>query len=484
MIVDIRTLPDGHGVQADLCILGGGPAAIAMALRLLSSKRVVAILESGGLTLERETQALAAGEQSGIPYFPLDATRYRLFGGSTLRWGARSTPLKPIDFAHRSWVAHSGWPISPDALEPYYQRVVDFVGLHQPFDYDADVWRAFKRLPPAVDPSVLEYAAFQFGTNLLPGVVYREQLRTARNVTVYLHANAQRLRSNNHGSHVEGVEAVSLTGQKFTINARDYVLACGGIENARLLLLSKGAHPGGLCNEHDVVGRYFMEHPTVSAGAIVSGQSRKVQDVFSPGLVGGRLVEVGLGLSPQIQQSRRCLNAVARPSPVVTRDSTQATRELVWFLKHRRVDQEVSMFHDMAWFKQRAGDIVRDPLGIIANLFRHAAGRPKRFSVESLLLQIRTEQAPNPDSRVTLSAVTDALGQPRAHLHWELTSRDKLTMRVAAEAFDGELRRLGLGELRMAPWLASEELVWPADMVGGHHHMGTTRMSMIRERVS
>ena len=113
-----------------------------------------------------ETQALTAGDQSGVPYFPLDATRYRLLGGSTIRWGARSTPLKPIDFARRSWVAHSGWPISRDTLEPYYHRVVNLVGLHQPFSYDADVWKAFKLLPPAVDPCVLEYAAFQFGTNL------------------------------------------------------------------------------------------------------------------------------------------------------------------------------------------------------------------------------------------------------------------------------------------------------------------------------
>jgi choline dehydrogenase-like flavoprotein len=188
-------------------------------------------------------------------------------------------------------------------------------------------------------------------------------------------------------------------------------------------------------------------------------------------------VEVGLGLSPQIQETRRCLNAVARASPVLARDSTQAMREVLWFLKHRRVHQEVSMFHDVAWFKDRFGDIARDPLGIVANLFRHAAGRPKRFRVDSLLLQIRTEQAPNPNSRVTLSGVTDALGQQRAHLHWELTRHDKLTMQIAAEAFDSELRRLGLGELRLAPWLASDELVWPPDMVGGHHHMGTTRMS-------
>ena len=477
MIIDIRTVPDGTAVEADLCILGGGAAAIAMALQFVRTRLTVAILESGSLRLEAETQALTAGEQSGIPYFPLHATRYRLLGGSTVHWGARSTPLKPIDFARRNWVAHSGWPISRDTLEPYYDRVVDLVGLHRPFGYDAEVWKAFKLLPPAVNPSVVEYAAFQFGANLLLGDVYRKQLRTPGNVRVYLHANALSIRSNASGDHVDGVEAVALTGQKYTFRARDYVLACGGIENARLLLLSKGVHPGGLCNEHDVVGRYFMEHPTVSAGTIVSDQPQTLQDVFSPGLVGGHLVEVGLALSPQIQEARQCLNAVARPIPVLTRDSTQALRELLWFLKHRRVHEEVSGFHEMAWFRQRFGDIARDPLGIAANLLRHAAGKPNRFRVDSLLLQVRTEQAPNPSSRVTLSRATDALGQQRAHLHWEMTERDKLTMRAAAEAFDGELRRLGLGEVRMAPWLTSDELVWPADMVGGHHHMGTTRMS-------
>jgi len=477
MIIDIRTVPDGTAVEADLCILGGGPAAIAMALQLANSKLTVAILESGSLTLEDETQALTDGDQSGIPYFPLNATRYRLLGGSTFRWGARSTPLKPIDFARRPWVAHSGWPISLDTLQPYYDRVVELVGLHRPFSYDADVWKAFHRSPPAVDSTAFQYAAFQFGANLLLGQVFGKQLRPAGNVTVYLHANALRIRSNARGDHVEDVEAVALTGQKYTLRARDYVLACGGIENARLLLLSNGVNPGGLCNAHDVVGRYFMEHPTVCAGTIVSDQPQELHDVFSPGLVGGRLVEVGLGLSPQLQEARECLNAVARPIPVLRRDSTQALRELLWFVRHRRVHQEVSGFHEPRWFVQRLGDIARDPLGIAVNLLRHARGRPKRFRFDSLELQVRTEQAPNPDSRVTLSDATDALGQRRAHLHWELTERDRLTMRVTAEAFDGELRRLGLGELRMAPWLASDECVWPTDLVGGHHHMGTTRMS-------
>jgi choline dehydrogenase-like flavoprotein len=87
MIVDIRTLPDGTVVEADLCIIGAGAAGISMAIELSGRRLNVSIVESGGLKLDREVQALADGEQSGIPYFPLDPTRYRLLGGSTFRWG-------------------------------------------------------------------------------------------------------------------------------------------------------------------------------------------------------------------------------------------------------------------------------------------------------------------------------------------------------------------------------------------------------------
>ena len=97
--------------------------------------------------------------------------------------------------------------------------------------------------------------------------------------------------------------------------------------------------------------------------------------------------------------------------------------------------------------------------------------------IESIYLEVRTEQEPNPDSRITLGEELDALGQPCAHLHWDLTERDRHTQVVAAKAFGEELRRLGLGELQMAPWLASTEGEWSPDLVGGHHHMGTTRMS-------
>ena len=477
MIIDIRTLPDGSHIEADLCIVGGGAAAIAMTRKLSGSPLTVAILESGGLTFDDATQALAAGQRSGVPYFDLDKSRFRLLGGSTFRWGARTTPLKPIDFARRDWVSLSGWPICADTLRPYEDEIFDIVGLHRPFDYDASVWKRFGKTPPAVDDSLLEYSAFQFGKNLGLGEVFRRALEQAPNVTVYLHANVLGLRPTERGDHVEHVDVGALSGQRYIVHADRYVLASGGIENPRLLLLSDSVDPKGLCNEHDVVGRYFMEHPTASAGTVVSERWQEVLDVFTPGLLGGRLVEVGLALAPAFQERERCLNAVVRPVAIVEQDATQALRELLWLLRHRRLHSEVTSARDRAWFTDRFAAIARDPLRIVSNLVRHATGKPKRFNVESVQLQVRIEQEPNPDSRVTLAAATDAFGQRRAHLHWTMSERERRTMRLAAETFDRELRRLRMGGVEMASWLTAPELRWPDDLVGGHHHMGTTRMS-------
>ncbi len=477
MIIDIRTLPDATVIEADLCIIGGGAAAIAMAMQLRDKPLKVCILESGGLTFDRTSQSLADGEASGVPYFSLSETSYRLLGGNTFRWGARVSPLKPIDFSPRPWIPLSGWPISRNDLDPYYDRVYDFVGLHKPFTYEGDVFAPFNLDPPETDADRLQYCAFQFGKNLLLGEVYQRELEQARNLSVYLNATVQKIQSES-AVGVTGVSIASLAGQRYVAQAKFYVLACGGIENARLLLLSGRDHGGGLCNEHDLVGRYFMEHPTVLAGRIVSNRWQKLHDVFSPGLVSGRLVETGLALSPSVQERERCLNAIARTTLLITRDSTQALREILANLKYRRMPHQLDWYKNNKWLAQRVGAIARDPLGIVWNMSRHVRGKPKRFRADAMFLEVRSEQEPNPNSRVTLSsAQRDAFGQPRAHLHWELTYRDKHTMRTIATMFHNELTRLDLGELHQDPWLTTDELVWPSDMVGGHHHMGTTRMS-------
>lgn len=175
-----------------------------------------------------------------------------------------------------------------------------------------------------------------------------------------------------------------------------------------------------------------------------------------------------MALSPQIQETDRCLNAVARIKPALAPDATQALKEILWDLSRRRIRPD---------YGSRLTQVFKDPAGIVRNVYRHLRNKPKHYNIDALYVEVRTEQAPNPNSRVALADSTDALGLRKARLHWELTELEKRTMQVTATRFGRELTRIGHGEYSMDSCLQNKDLTFPPEMVGGHHHMGTTRMA-------
>lgn len=478
MIANLSSHPSGSALECDIAIVGAGAAGIAIAREFAGRGERVILLEAGGLDFDETLQDYARGSASGQPYFPLDESRYRLFGGSTFRWGARTAPFKALDFSQRDWVSTTkGWPISLAELGGFYDRAYSMIGIRTPFAFDRGVWDYLNAKPVAFDQSLFDYHAFQFGRNLLFGTRFRNELKQAANIEVLLRAQLLKIETVAEGQHVDHLSVVTPEGASYVVRARTYILAAGGIENARQLLLSGNPDGSGLCNSSGTLGRYFMEHPTVQAGTITARNPQKLVDSFSPGLVGGRLVEVGISLSPERQRQTESLNAIARVAVAVGDDPTQALRELLRNLRHRRLPHTLSWYQKNRYLSERLAIIARDPLSIVLNGARHALGRPKRFKLDSLSLEIRTEQEPSPESRVTLGDDRDANGQRRAHLHWSLGARDKHTMQTLAHDVDREFRRLDIGEIAFAPWLDRDDLDFGADLVGGHHHMGTTRMA-------
>ncbi len=89
---------------------------------------------------------------------------------------------------------------------------------------------------------------------------YRGELENAKNVRVLLHANAIHLQMNAVGKKIEHVTAACVPNHKFLVKARDTVIACGALENARLLLAARDVVPCGIGNRHDLVGRYYQSH--------------------------------------------------------------------------------------------------------------------------------------------------------------------------------------------------------------------------------
>jgi choline dehydrogenase-like flavoprotein len=110
----------------------------------------------------------------------------------------------------------------------------------------------------------------------------------------------------------------------------------------------------------------------------------------------------------------------------------------------------------------------------LAPVIRELDGQGTSPAERAVFLVALCEQAPNEHSRVRLGDDTDALGVPRVQLEWRLGAQDKRSARLAGELLARALGAAGLGRLQLL--LSDDDHVWPEELSGGRHHMGTTRM--------
>jgi hypothetical protein len=303
---DAESIPDGTVLQTDVAIIGAGAAGITIARRLAGCRLKVLLIESGGDEAEDRFHTLARGEIVGTPYWPLDANRHRCIGGTTKVWAGWCRPLDNLDFAKREWVPWSGWPIARASLIPYYREAHEICQLG-PFDYDVAAWeRELKthRLPldeRTVAPKMLQLSPpTRFGSTYLP------VLRRAGNVSLVYHATVLEIETTPEGNVVRALRLGTLDGSRFRVEARSFVLATGGLENARLLLLSDRYRSAGLGNDNDHVGRYFMEHLHFTFGVgVLRWPRRQFERLYSP----ARRRAVGrIFVAPELQREQELLN--------------------------------------------------------------------------------------------------------------------------------------------------------------------------------
>ncbi|MDJ0947527.1 MAG: GMC family oxidoreductase [Alphaproteobacteria bacterium] len=469
MIDDFRALEDGSELTADICIIGAGAAGITLAHALAGGSARVLLLESGGLELEGETQELYQGDIIGLPYMDLDATRLRYFGGTTNHWGGYCMPMHEIDFETRPWVGHSGWPLTRSEIDPYYRKAAQICGLSK-FSFELERWQAIGLEPPPFEPTKLSAIIHQLGPVRF-GEVYRNELKTARNVRVLLNANVIDIAVNSTASEVDHVRIQALSGKSGKVKARFFVLACGGMENVRLLLSSTGVEPNGLGNRHDLVGRFFMDHlMDPAAGKIVTDKPDRLIRMFLHRWLDGVANVPGFRITDRIQRQEQCLNGGWLVYTDADRKGGLAAARKLWLNLKREGRWPDHLGHKI-W------RIVSDLDDVSKNAYREfVLGKEPIAAYRTIILKCWIEPAPNPDSRLTLSEDRDALGLRKLKLNWRLSDIDRHTFRVVAESAAAELARTGLGRTQLAEWLFDEQAGWP-DFEITHHHMGTTRMA-------
>ena len=469
MIVDARTVPAGTVVEAEICIIGAGAAGITLAREFAGAPFRVVLLESGGLEYEQETEDLYAGRSIGTLFPDPTVCRLRYFGGTTNHWGGWCLPLDPIDFEARNELHLPGWPFPRTALDPFYRRAQEVCQIG-PYDYTPAGWGIKESEIPAPfgGPELKCWVLQQSPTHF--GPVYLEELRRAPRVTVYLHANALALDAGDDRSELREVTVGTLSGVRFLVRARYYVLACGGIENARLLLLSGGEGGHALGNDHDLVGRHFMVHLLFSGGRIALSDPYTDFSFYTgrggtiyPGFGGKYSFVSFVGLS-EAAMRRRTLPGIKfmwlyRFAPVL--GAVEALRRLT-----NGEPKNGSRWADL-------GKVLGQLYGVGDFLVRKALFH-EGVPVEGLDFNCSLEQLPNPDSRILLDTERDALGLRKSLIDWRVDADDKRNALASLRLVGAELGRTGFGRLRSA--LVDDDTTWPDDFTGNEHHMGTTRM--------
>jgi choline dehydrogenase-like flavoprotein len=469
MFIDARSVPAGTVVETEVCIVGAGAAGISLAREFTNSGFRVILLESGGAELEEATQDLYAGSDIGRPYEIFPGSRLRYFGGTTNHWGGVWCDMpNSLDFEMREGVPYSGWPFSLSYLEPWYRRAQPVLKLG-PYGYALSDWGiAPSDIPEPFRGPHFVCHVLQQGPATRFGPEYGPELRQARNLSVYLHANALRFDASENGGAVRQVNVGVLPDGRFTVGARIYVLAAGGIENARLLLLSESEAGIGLGN--DLVGRFFMLHLEYSGGIIVLTDPY-ADLTFLTGENGARYNRLGvtrrfvsyISLSNETKRQLKLPNLRVRfQYPRIP--EVDALMRLIY-----RTDRGADILHDL-------GSVIRRFPGVatyIARRMAHGRNRPP-VPMASIPLNCTSEQMPNPDSRIGLGKDVDVFGLRKVIVDWQLTAEDKRGMATGNRLLGAELGRGGFGRLQST--VPEDDSEWPSDMRGDQHHMGTTRM--------
>ncbi|WP_439534090.1 FAD-dependent oxidoreductase [Polymorphobacter sp.] len=415
MLSELAALPAAR--VWDVAVVGSGPAGMTVAVALARLGRNVLLLEGGDRYFTDESQEQYQGEVIGDHYFDLDGCRVRSLGGTSVHWSGWCRPFEAEDFDRRDYDSMAWWQIGRADLEPYRKTAAKMLGARDDF-WSRDETDGLRRFAFSRSAEPTRFAD-----------TYIDELTASRRITLAMNSNLVGIDTD--GSRNTGLTMADYKGLRRTIRARQFVMACGGIENSRLLMHFNPASNGKLVKNAATLGRYWMEHPhfDIGTGFIDTLSDHTGYYSFQPAELRRRgLLNCGL-----------------------------------------RVHQPI-----LTGWQEKVTDLACLAPDLASRVFTLLERRQHCTSE----LRAAWEMAPRAANRIELDlSKRDGMGIPRVKLHWRHTEADHANMRDLALAYGEHLVRTNRGRIKLAPWVLNNGPYPTDDEIAGYHHIGGTRMS-------
>ena len=484
------------GVPCDVCVVGTGPAGIALALTCEKYGLRVLALEAGGRT-DRGTMRPSETEiLTPAHHAPLNVTTRSAFGGTSWGWSGLCTPFDDIDFEVREHVPGSGWPVAHIEFKRHYESAAAILNCRMDHALPSD--ETWAELDGGVELKNRLYTSAQPRL----GESYWAHFAGSKAITVCLDSSVVGLDLGTYGRHVEGL-TVRNGGRTVVLRPPRVVLAGGGLRTTQLLLATQRRWPNHFGGTDGVLGRYYMGHLT---GWISAIRFKSLADAtyFKPFAVeGAKSVQRRFSLSREVQQAESLQNIVLWAGARALYDPTHADGTLsAAYLALATPGigarllppalRRASLGPEPHRYIPHVLNIARTPLGTARGAARAVGSRlraqralsqwPSRDPSRTFLLTYHAEAAPNRESRVALGDSVDSFGLPRLRIDLRFTDSDIESTVRAHDVLARALSRSGKADLEYLSPLEERTARVLEQATDGYHQLGLTRMGVDPER--
>ena len=398
-----------------IAIFGSGPAGITTALELEKKNIKCLLIEAGDENYSEISQKFYEGKIIGDPITDLSASRLRQFGGTSGHWGGWSKPMEKYNF--------DLWPLNANDLDIYLKRTCEILNINNQFRKSS--------LNEFFNQIEFQYSTVGFADK------FKNHISKSNNIFLVLNTQLSHFVGSNNNTDY----AVCISNSVIKkIRANYFVLACGGIENSRILLWTRNQNQGFIDNELPI-GKYWMNHPWILGGKGIISKKKLKKKMKNNFLEYDGIIH--FAAKKELIIKKKILSAAIYIGP----------------------EENAKIYKE----------IIKDILCVAPEYGKKIARMVFNKDLKCGNIFMHLEEDPTENNKIVLDVEKDKFGIPLVKLFYKKSKYSLKTAKLFLEEFGNLCRKDDLGRIAIKESIYNLE---GFEHLGAYHHIGGTRMGL------